>query len=176
MTARAPSAHNTGEIISIETIDPLTGERTFTRFGADSAPPALRNAAHGANMSAAPGRTQPANCTAQATPHALGVSHNDLQQPAAEHRQGNALRMPLNTTTVDPSSAHASRSVGTSALSLAGIPPHIAPDHHTTHITPRPYRPPVATIPALQPPLSAAAVCMAQACTAVPAAVHALLE
>ena len=120
MPARAPSALNTGKIISIETIDPLTGKRAFTRCGADSAPPALRTAAHGASMSGAPGHTQPATSAAQAAPHAFGACHNNPQQPAAEHCQGNARRMPVNTQTVDPPSAHASRAAAASALSLAG--------------------------------------------------------
>ena len=97
------------------------------------------------------------------TQSCYGACHNNLLQPVAAHRQGNARRMPLNAPTVYPPSDHASRAAAALALPLAGIPPHTAPDQHTTHTTPRPYKPPVASIPALKPPLSAAAVATAHA-------------
>ena len=161
--AHAPSAHNTGAILSIETIDPLTGERTFMRFDADSAPPASRTAAHSSTLSATPGQTQPPTTATQVAPHAFATSHSDLQQTQADHHPGTARRTPANTPAAGPPSAHASRTAAASALSLAGIPPHATPDQHNTHTTPRSYKPPAAATHAPKPPLSAAAVATARA-------------
>ena len=123
---------------------------------------ALCTVAHVTSTSAELGPTQPATRAAQAAPHAFAACHENLQQRVAEHGQGDARRMPLDTPAVDPPSAQESRAAAASALSLAGTPPHTTPDRHTARTTPRPYKSPVATVPALTAPLSADTVATAR--------------